>query len=86
MRQPSEHCIVVDFLIWVLVQVMPFLSPFIGPGRLFNFLIRNRWRNDEAIAKLGQLPVLLISSIEVHPMCYFASARSHPILAWTVLS
>ena len=47
------------------MQVMPFLSPFIGPGRFFNWLIRNQWRNDEAIAKLGQLPVLLISSIEV---------------------
>ena len=46
---------------------MPFLSPFIGPGRLFNWLIRNEWRNDEAIAQLGQLPVLLISSIEVTP-------------------
>lgn len=54
------------------LQVMPFLSPFIGPGRLFNWLIRNEWRNDEAIAQLGQLPVLLISSIEVNPVFWLA--------------
>lgn len=47
--------------------MMPFLSPFVGPGRLFNWLIRNQWHNGEAIAQLGQLPVLLISSIEVAP-------------------
>ncbi len=44
---------------------MPFLAPFVGPGRLFNFLIRNRWCNDAAIAKLGQLPVCLLSSLQV---------------------
>jgi len=48
-----------------MLQVMPFLAPFVGPGRLFNFLIRNRWCNDEAIAKLGQLPVCLLSSLQV---------------------
>ncbi len=49
----------------IMLQVMPFLAPFVGPGRLFNFLIRNRWCNDEAIAKLGQLPVCLLSSLQV---------------------
>lgn len=44
---------------------MPFLAPFVGPGRFFNFLIRNHWRSGDAIAQLKPLPVLLLSSIEV---------------------
>ena len=47
---------------------MPFLAPFVGPGRLFNFLIRNIWHSGEAIAQLGQLPVLLLSSTQVPPV------------------
>ena len=60
---------------FLVTQVMPFLSPFIGPGRLFNWLIRNQWRNDEAITKLDQLPLLLISSLEVISRPHFDGFR-----------
>ena len=49
----------------VHVQVMPLLRPFLGPGRPFNFLIRNKWRSGQQMHKLRQLPVLLLSSLRV---------------------
>ena len=49
----------------VCVQVMPLLRPFLGPGRPFNFLIRNKWRSGQQMHKLRQLPVLLLSSLRV---------------------
>lgn len=33
-------------------KVMPFLAPVVGPGRAGNFLIRNKWRNQDAAAAL----------------------------------
>lgn len=33
-------------------KVMPFLAPFVGPGKVGNFLIRNKWRNQDAAAAL----------------------------------
>jgi len=57
-------------------KVMPFLAPVVGPGRAGNFLIRNKWRNQDAAAALvaarkeasrrgGRSPrVLLISSLD----------------------
>lgn len=61
----------VSTLMFGVVQVLPFLAPFVGPGRLFNFLIRNHWHSGEAIAQLGQLPVLLLSSVEVRCPLYY---------------
>eukprot|EP00891_Asterochloris_glomerata_P001904 jgi/Astpho2/1904/Aster-00423 len=45
-------------------EVMPLLRPFLGPGRPFNFLIRNKWRSGQQMHKLRQLPVLLLSSLQ----------------------
>ena len=57
-------------------KVMPFLAPVVGPGRAGNFLIRNKWRNQDAAAALvaarreasrrgNRSPrVLLISSLD----------------------
>ena len=57
-------------------KVMPFLAPVVGPGRAGNFLIRNKWRNQDAAAALvaarkeasrrgSRSPrVLLISSLD----------------------
>ncbi|KAL3149046.1 hypothetical protein ABBQ32_001891 [Trebouxia sp. C0010 RCD-2024] len=78
------NSLIVENTFWsieaVTGKVMPFLSPFIGPGRLFNWLIRNQWRNDEAITQLGQLPVLLISSLEDEMLPPEHMERMHKVL------
>lgn len=45
-------------------QVLPFLGYFIGRGKLGNFLVRNKWRNEIEIKKLRNMPILLLSSTE----------------------
>lgn len=78
------NSLIVENTFWsieaVTGKVMPFLAPFVGPGRFFNFLIRNRWRNDESIAKLGKLPVLLLSSLEDEMLPPEHMARMHKML------
>lgn len=54
---------------------MPLLRPFLGPGRPFNFLIRNKWRSGQQMHKLRQLPVLLLSSLQVSCCTHLAAFR-----------
>lgn len=39
------------------------LRPVLGRGRVGNFLVRNKWRNYEAIQRCRDLPMLLLSSL-----------------------
>ena len=45
--------------------MLPFLGPVLGRGKLGNFLIRNKWRNYEAIKKLQHIPMLMLSAGKV---------------------
>ncbi|KAK9820327.1 hypothetical protein WJX72_009019 [[Myrmecia] bisecta] len=45
-------------------KVMPMLRPFLGPGRPFNFLIRNNWNSFVELPKLAHLPIMMISSAQ----------------------
>ncbi|KAL0054970.1 hypothetical protein WJX82_005301 [Trebouxia sp. C0006] len=78
------NSLIVENTFWsieaVVGKVMPFLAPFVGPGRLFNFLIRNRWYNEKAIAKLGQLPVCLLSSLQDEMLPPEHMERMHKML------
>mmetsp|Transcript_4385 Transcript_4385/g.7824 ORF Transcript_4385/g.7824 Transcript_4385/m.7824 type:complete len:345 (-) Transcript_4385:434-1468(-) len=44
-------------------QILPPLGYLIGRGRLFNFLVTNKWKNEDAIAKVT-VPTLLLASLE----------------------
>ena len=44
------------------MQMLPFLGPVLGRGKLGNFLIRNKWRNYHAIQAVKQLPMLMLSA------------------------
>ena len=46
-------------------QMLPFLGPVLGRGKLGNFLIRNKWRNYDAIKKLQHVPMLMLSAGQV---------------------
>lgn len=46
----------------ICVQMLPFLGPVLGRGKLGNFLIRNKWRNYQAIRKIGDTPILMLSA------------------------
>lgn len=45
-------------------RVAPFLKPVIGPGRPFNWLIRQRWDNKQAAQGLKDLPILWVSGLK----------------------
>jgi abhydrolase domain-containing protein 13 len=49
----------------VAPKVFPPLGAFVGPGRPFNFLIRNKWNNTAQVVKLHSTPLLLLSSLKV---------------------
>ena len=46
-------------------QVLPFLRPFLGRGKLGNWLIRNKWRNYEAVQRLRGVPILMLAAGQV---------------------
>ena len=46
-------------------QMLPFLGPVLGRGKLGNFLIRNKWRNYDAIRRLKHVPMLMLSAGQV---------------------
>lgn len=46
-------------------QMLPFLGPVLGRGKIGNFLIRNKWRNYEAIKKISNTPILMLSAGQV---------------------
>lgn len=48
----------------VAPKLLPFLGLFLGRNRHFNFLVRNKWDNQRDIARLTQLPVMLLSSLQ----------------------
>ncbi|KAK9832839.1 hypothetical protein WJX81_005824 [Elliptochloris bilobata] len=48
----------------VAPKVLPLLAPFLGRGRVGNFLVRNKWRSYEAIQRCRHLPMLLLSSLQ----------------------
>ena len=48
-----------------VVQMLPFLGPVLGRGKLGNFLIRNKWRNYDAIKALQHKPMLMLSAGQV---------------------
>lgn len=43
-------------------QVMPFLSPFLGPNKPGAILLRNKWYSRREVAKVARKPVLLLTS------------------------
>ena len=47
------------------VQVLPVLRPFLGQGKLGNWLIRNKWRSYEAVQRLRGMPILMLSAGQV---------------------
>ena len=46
-------------------KMLPILKPIIGSEKPFNFLVRNKWRNVDAIQKIKSTPMLLIASVQV---------------------
>ena len=48
------------------LQVLPPLKYVIGRNKPLNFLVRNKWRNHEAIARsfIRETPTLLLSSLQ----------------------
>ena len=45
-------------------HLMPLLGIAIGPGRPFNFLLRNNWYNNVAVSRLKDMPALFLSAQE----------------------
>ena len=61
------------------LQMLPFLGPVLGRGKMGNFLIRNKWRSYDAIRKLRHIPMLMLSAGQVRtPQA--CRARSHAAL------
>ncbi len=60
--------------------MLPFLGPVLGRGKLGNFLIRNKWRNYEAIKKLQHIPMLMLSAGQVCASPGPLSAMCHCVL------
>lgn len=50
------------------VQMLPFLGPVLGRGKVGNFLIRNKWRNYDAIKALQHKPMLMLSAGQVNAL------------------
>lgn len=48
----------------VVPDVMPVLGLVVGPGRLFNFLLRNKWWNNREVSQLKDLPTLFLSALQ----------------------
>ncbi|KAL6758157.1 Alpha/Beta hydrolase protein [Haematococcus lacustris] len=49
----------------MVAQVLPPLGIVIGPGKLLNFLVTNKWHNRDQLPKITQLPILmLVSSLD----------------------
>jgi abhydrolase domain-containing protein 13 len=66
-------------------HIMPFLSPFIGPGKFGNFLLRNKWDNVESAKELTNFPILWLSSLqdEMLPPVHMSELYSlHPKEPW----
>ena len=58
------------------LQMLPFLGPVLGRGKMGNFLIRNKWRSYDAIRKLQHIPMLMLSAGQVH-ILQACRSRSH---------
>ena len=70
-------------------HVMPLLSPFIGPGKLCNFLLRNKWDNIEAARTLKSLPILWMSSLQdemLPPEHMMELYALHPTEPWELVT
>ncbi|KAJ9505547.1 hypothetical protein QJQ45_011866 [Haematococcus lacustris] len=46
----------------MVAQVLPPLGIAIGPGKLLNFLVTNKWHNRDQLPKITQLPILMLVS------------------------
>ena len=57
-------CMACQGLLDPCAQVLPLLAPFLGRGRVGNFLVRNKWRSYESIQRCKHLPILLLSSLQ----------------------
>ena len=71
-------------------RVLPFLGPLVGEQKPMNWLVRNKWRNTEAIASITKTPLLLMGSTNVR--CQRCSASIHSMMMgfnsltrWSVL-
>lgn len=66
-------------------QVLPLLAPFLGRGRVGNFLVRNKWRSYESIQRCKHLPILLLSSLQARAqrssICRGCMAKRHELVA-----
>jgi hypothetical protein len=55
--------------------MLPFLGPLLGRGKLGNFLIRNKWRNYDAIRALQHKPMLMLSAGKVNALHKLLAVR-----------
>ena len=65
---------------------IPLLHLLVGPGRAFNFLIRNKWYSDKRVHELKDLPVLFLSSLAdemLHPGQMQKLYLSHAAPPWS---
>lgn len=46
-------------------RVFPALGILIGKGGILNCLVRNKWQNYQRIQEIGNLPLMLIGSVQV---------------------
>ncbi|PSC75999.1 alpha beta-hydrolase superfamily isoform B [Micractinium conductrix] len=72
----------------VVPKTMPLLSPFVGPGRPFNFLVRNHWDTRPRLQQLKDLPVLFMSSLQdemLPPEHMRELYQLHPQDPWTIV-
>ena len=71
---PPQHCRVLSGL-----QMLPFLGPVLGRGKVGNFLIRNKWRSYDAIRKLQHIPMLMLSAGQVHILQARSCSHAAPV-------
>ena len=45
--------------------MLPFLRLLVGRGRPANWLLRNKWNSLEAVQRIRDTPLLLMSSLQV---------------------
>lgn len=69
-------------------HTLPFLRPLVGPGRPFNFLVRNHWDSRSRLARLTDLPTLFMSATQdemLPPQQMQELYELHPEEPWRIV-
>lgn len=72
----------------IVPHTLPFLRPLVGPGKPFNFLVRNHWDTRTRMQSLTDLPTLFLSSLRdemLPPEQMRELYEVHPEDPWTIV-